>query len=216
MPILTNSAFEKNIEDYIVVYDDVLKSDFCDGVVAEFAEEEWRSTQVDESARVDRRIRNADAVSLSTPDVIQKNLGVRKKIEDTLFTACAGILRRYHARFPHSAVVEGMGFELLRYSPGGYYRVHTDSFKRVPRSLACSFTLNNDFEGGEWSSPRGLPRVRGVDPGHCVQRSPFDPKISAPLHSAKLIVSPPAQQVVSAHSLPKQISLLDPSAHAHS
>ena len=160
MPILTNSAFEKNIEDYIVVYDDVLKSDFCDGVVAEFAEEEWRSTQVDESARVDRRIRNADAVSLSTPDVIQKNLGVRKKIEDTLFTACAGILRRYHARFPHSAVVEGMGFELLRYSPGGYYRVHTDSFKRVPRSLACSFTLNNDFEGGEWSFFGGAKVLR--------------------------------------------------------
>ena len=160
MPTLTNSAFEKNIEDYIVVYEDVLKPDFCDSIISEFTQEEWRSTQVDESARVDKRIRNADAVSLSTPDVIQKNFGARKKIEDTLFMACAGVLRRYHAKFPYSGVVEGMGFELLRYSPGGYYRVHTDSFKRVPRSLACSFTLNDDFEGGEWSFFGGAKVLR--------------------------------------------------------
>src|SRR5690606_31761239 len=76
---------------------------------------------------------------------------VRERIDTTLYRACGDVIRRYQQRFPFCRVVEGTGFELLRYETGGFYAVHTDSFKRVPRELAFSFSLNDDFEGGEWS-----------------------------------------------------------------
>jgi predicted 2-oxoglutarate/Fe(II)-dependent dioxygenase YbiX len=40
---------------------------------------------------------------------------------------------------------------LLRYSEGCFYKQHTDSFKEAPRSVSCSFVLNNDFDGGEFA-----------------------------------------------------------------
>lgn len=152
MPTLINNALDKNIENYILVFENVLTDAFCDDVVAEFSHSnEWNSAQVGPQASVDRSIRNADTISLSTPSVVQKNPKCREKIEETLYRACGGVLRQYQASFPFCRIVEGMGFELLRYSPGGYYKIHTDSFKKVPRALACSFALNDNFSGGEYS-----------------------------------------------------------------
>ncbi|CDS50266.1 hypothetical protein [Polaromonas sp. CG9_12] len=161
MPTLTNNALDKNIENYIVVFENVLTDAFCDGVLAEFSHaDEWNSALVGTQATVDRNIRNADAISLSTPSVVQKNPKCREIIEETFYRACGGVLRRYQTTFPFCRVVEGMGFELLRYSAGGYYKTHTDSFKKVPRALACSFALNDDFAGGDWSFFCGDKKIR--------------------------------------------------------
>lgn len=147
----TKNAIEKDLDSYIVVYENLLSPDFCDEVIHEFQDDnEWNSALVGAQASVDRNIRNADVISLSSRAVKQKNAKSRAKIEETLYGACATALRKYQAAFPFCRIVEGMGFELLRYDAGGYYRVHTDSFKKVPRALACSFALNDDFSGGEW------------------------------------------------------------------
>ena len=161
MPTLTNNALDKNIENYIVVFENVLTDAFCDEVLAEFSHaDEWNSALIGAQATTDRNIRNADAISLSTPSVVRRNPKRREKIEETLYGACSSVLRQYQAAFPFCRVVEGMGFELLRYGPGGYYKTHTDSFKKVPRALACSFALNDDFAGGEWSFFCGDKTVR--------------------------------------------------------
>ena len=152
MPTLINNACDKNIENYIVVFEHVLSDNFCDGLVSEFKDsEEWNATLVGADARVNRDVRNADTISLSTRSVVQKNPKCREKIEQTLYRTAGEVLRKYQTQFPYCRIVEGMGFELLRYREGGYYKLHTDSFKKVPRALSCSFTLNDDFVGGDWS-----------------------------------------------------------------
>lgn len=141
-----------HLRPYIVVLENVLSADFCDRLMAEFAvSDEWHSARVGGQAEVDRDTRNVDVIELSHRGILQKNATVREGFEQTLYGAGLKAVRHYQALFPFCRIVEGRGFELLRYHTGGFYRTHTDSFKRVPRALSCSFALNDDFGGGDWS-----------------------------------------------------------------
>lgn len=152
MLTLTKKEYPEKISDHIVVFDNILAGDFCDELIAEFnMKDEWNFAQTGLDASVNKSIRNVDTISLSTAEVIQVNLKIREKIEKTLFHACGEVIRQYQRLFPFCRVIEGLGFELLRYEVGGFYKLHTDSFKRVPRELAFSFSLNDDYEGGEWA-----------------------------------------------------------------
>ena len=156
-----NALDTNHLHSYVIVVENALSRDFCDAVLAEFKDsDEWDAARVSAQVKVDRSIRNADVISLSIGAVLQKNPKAREKIESTLYSASRDSLRQYQALFPYCRIVEGMGFELLRYPTGGFYRTHTDSFKKVPRALACSFSLNDDFEGGEWSFFCGQKTVR--------------------------------------------------------
>lgn len=141
-----------NLASYIVVLEKILSVDFCKQLIAEFENsDEWKPAKIGMRADVDKNVRNLDVIALSDSQVIQKNFKVRDKIKTTLFRATGDAIRKYQSLFPFCRVAEGMGFELLRYKVGGFYGLHTDSFKRVPRELTFTFTLNDDFEGGEWS-----------------------------------------------------------------
>ena len=48
----------------------------------------------------------------------------------------------------------------MRYSENGYYSLHTDSYKDIPRSVSCSFNLNDDYEGGEFAFFGGEMMIR--------------------------------------------------------
>ena len=39
--------------------------------------------------------------------------------------------------------------DLLKYTKGGKYEVHTDNFTTAPRSLSVIINLNDDYEGGD-------------------------------------------------------------------
>ena len=39
--------------------------------------------------------------------------------------------------------------DLLKYSPGGKYDVHTDNFTVTPRSLSIIINLNDTYKGGD-------------------------------------------------------------------
>lgn len=142
----------QHLRPYVVVLENVLSADFCDQLITEFGtSDEWRLARIGGQAEVDRNIRNVDVIDLSQRSTVQKNPKVREIMEQTLFGAGLKAVRHYKALFPFCKIVEGRGFELLRYQTGGFYRTHTDSFKREPRSLACSLSLNDDFGGGDWS-----------------------------------------------------------------
>lgn len=148
-PLMLDS---QHLRPYVVVLENVLSTDFCDQVVTEFStSDEWKFARVGGQSEVDRDTRNVDVVELSQRKTLQKNAVVRGEIEQTLFAAGLMIVRQYQRLFPFCRIVQGQGFELLRYHTGGFYRTHTDSFKQVPRSLSCSFALNDDFGGGDWS-----------------------------------------------------------------
>jgi predicted 2-oxoglutarate/Fe(II)-dependent dioxygenase YbiX len=141
-----------HLRPYVVVLENVLSADFCDQLMAEFAEsEEWQFARIGSQTAVDRDIRNVDVIELSQHSILQKNAKVREGFEQTLYGAGFKAVRHYQGLFPFCRIVEGRAFELLRYHTGGFYRTHTDSFKKVPRALSCSFALNDDFGGGDWS-----------------------------------------------------------------
>lgn len=142
----------QHLQPYIFLCENALEATFCDQVIAEFSDtDEWQQTRVGRLAEVDRSIRNVDVIEFSSRRVLQKNESVRGAIEQTLLMAAMKAVREYQKMFPDCRIVEGRAFELLRYRPGAFYRRHTDSFVSEPRSLSCSFALNDDFVGGDWS-----------------------------------------------------------------
>jgi predicted 2-oxoglutarate/Fe(II)-dependent dioxygenase YbiX len=142
----------QHLRPYIVQLENVLDSAFCDHVIAEFLDsDEWHQARVGGLAEVDRNTRNVDVIELSSRRVLQRNADVRSAIEQTLLSAAMKAVREYQKLYPDCHIVRGNAFEFLRYTKGGFYRKHTDSFVKEPRSLSCSFALNDDFAGGEWS-----------------------------------------------------------------
>ena len=149
-----------NLLDYVIVVEGVLETEFCDRVVGEYLHSsEWELAQVGFTAAVTPTSRNAQVIQLSHKESIQKNKVARSAIDQTLYKTSLAVVRQYQQIFPHCRLSEGAGFQLLRYQTGGFYRTHTDSFQRAPRMLACSFALNDDFEGGRWSFLAGAKEL---------------------------------------------------------
>jgi predicted 2-oxoglutarate/Fe(II)-dependent dioxygenase YbiX len=133
------------------VYENILSDDLCDRILNEFCDKnEWNPTLIG-SGMVDRNIRNTDTIVLSQPNVIQGNPIVRKALDDELFQCASISIRKYNEMFPLAMIEQDSGYELLRYQEGQFYTQHTDSFKKQPRAVSCSFALNDDYEGGEWA-----------------------------------------------------------------
>jgi predicted 2-oxoglutarate/Fe(II)-dependent dioxygenase YbiX len=145
----------KNINDYILVFEDIINPALCDAVLSEFSnEEEWVKTTVGgggSSTRVDDKIRTAETVVISYPHVIAKNAEVRTNLDKSIFDSAELAIKKYNEKFPLALIEEDSGYELLRYKKGQFYTQHTDSFKNRPRAVSCSFVLNDDYEGGEFA-----------------------------------------------------------------
>lgn len=141
----------KNINDYIVVFEDVMTHALCNAILEEFSdEEEWVKTALG-NGRVDDKIRNAETIILSYPHVIEKNSKVRAKLDKYVFASAGLAIKKYNEKFPRALIQEDSGYELLRYKEGQFYTTHTDSFKDRPRAVSCSFALNDGYEGGEFA-----------------------------------------------------------------
>lgn len=141
----------KNINDYIVVFEDVITHNLCDAVLSEFSnEEEWQKTFVG-NGQINENIRSAETIIISYPHVIEKNFKVRAKLDKYVFASANFVINKYNKKFPEAKIEEDSGYELLRYKEGQFYIQHTDSFKARPRAVSCSFALNDDYEGGEFT-----------------------------------------------------------------
>jgi len=145
------SKIKKNLEDYIVVLDDIIPNDLCDRVVNEYKNSpEWDLAQVGNNT-TDTNYRNVHSLFISTSEVILKNQNVRKKLDEELFNVANKAITKYNSMFNHCNVVRDSGYDLLRYDVGQFYVQHTDSYQMHPRSVSCSFALNDDYEGGEFA-----------------------------------------------------------------
>jgi hypothetical protein len=149
--IENKSTYKKNIEDYIIVFDNILSNEVCDAILNEYVNSpEWYPTVVGEGT-IERHIRNTDSIGISIPNVIQRNQNVRKALDDAIFNGAANAIQKYNDVFFEARIMEDSGYDLLRYHEGQFYIQHTDSFKTQPRSVSCSFALNDDYEGGEFA-----------------------------------------------------------------
>jgi hypothetical protein len=139
----------KNINDYIVVFEDVITHSLCDAILEEYGEcEDWISALTDSGLD---KARQCDNIGISFDLVMQKNPKIRIKLDKYVFASAGLAIKKYNEKFESCKIQEDSGYELLRYKEGQFYTQHTDSFKARPRAVSCSFILNDDYEGGEFA-----------------------------------------------------------------
>jgi predicted 2-oxoglutarate/Fe(II)-dependent dioxygenase YbiX len=148
------------LDDYIKVFHSALSNETCDLILNEYSNScDWIESKTGRG-NVNKHIRNCDTIGVSQPDVINRNPEIRQKIDHLLFDASGAALKKYIEIFPNCEVTTDSGYDLLRYSENGYYSLHTDSYKDIPRSVSCSFNLNDDYEGGEFAFFGGEMMIR--------------------------------------------------------
>jgi len=140
----------KNINDYILIVPDIVPLELCNAVLAEYKTcKDWESATVKSGEYLN--IRNCQTIGISFNSIIEKNKEIRQKIDQELFTCAAKAIQEYNKQFTLCNIEQDSGYDLLKYEVGGFYTIHTDSFKDRPRAVSCSFALNDGYEGGEFA-----------------------------------------------------------------
>jgi len=140
----------KQLSDYIVVIDNVVRSDLISAIEREyFNSEDWVVATTVDGKNV--KVRNCFTIGISFSSIIQKNPVLRTHIDKEIHIATQKILKRYRGKFSDVNIELDTGYDLLRYETGQFYTEHTDFFMQMPRTLSCSIALNDDYEGGEFA-----------------------------------------------------------------
>ena len=140
-----------NIEDYVVVFDNVIPDELSKRILNEYSNsKEWVKSSIGVGT-TDKKKQNTDIIGISHQSIMDINLEVRKKIDYDVFLCTAEAIRKYNLIFPLASIEQDSGYDLLRYQEGQFYVQHTDSFKGIPRAVSCSFSLNDDYDGGEFA-----------------------------------------------------------------
>lgn len=138
-----------NITDYILVFDNIVSDDLCNQILKEYEHSsDWLNTVT--GGGLQREVRRCDNLNMTEDFIIQKNYQVRKYLDDEVFKCASVAIQKYNERFNKAQIQQDSGYTLLRYQEGEYYKEHTDHFLQVPRTVSCSFSLNDGYEGGEW------------------------------------------------------------------
>ena len=92
---------------------------------------------------IDKDIRNVQGYSLNfdTPTNMFYWNYIKKEIE-RLYVF-------YKVKFPKMNSDKINQIDLLKYSEGGKYEIHTDHFTNAPRHLSVIINLNDEYEGGD-------------------------------------------------------------------
>lgn len=152
-----------DLRDYIVVFENIISDELCDEVLEEYSNDKnWINTVT--GSGLSKNVRRCDAINMSDEFIIEQNKEKRKSIDDKLFVCAGEAIKKYNEKFKYAKIQGDSGYTLLRYQEGEFYKEHTDHFLQAPRIVSCSFTLNDEFEGGEfgffnreliYNSPKG-------------------------------------------------------------
>jgi hypothetical protein len=138
-----------DLRDYIVVFENIVSNELCDEIIEEYNNDSnFIPSTVSDGYRID--IRNSSYLDMSNSFIIQQNQEKRKTIDGKLFDCAGEAIKKYSTKFGRVCIQGDSGYTLLRYQEGGFYSQHTDHFLQAPRIVSCSFTLNDDFESGEF------------------------------------------------------------------
>ena len=138
-----------NLRDYIVVFENIVSDELINEIIDEYGNDKnWINTTT--GGGLTRDVRRCDAIHMTDTFIIQQNEQKRKSIDDKLFVCAGKAIKKYNEKFHHAKIQGDSGYTLLRYLEGEFYKEHTDHFLQAPRSVSCSFALNDDYEGGEW------------------------------------------------------------------
>ena len=139
------------LKDYILVLEDIIPEILCNDILNEYKNcNEWENSKI-KGNHVDKESRNCTTIGMSLKKVIEKNKDVRKILDDEVFKFAKKAIKIYNEKFIHACISKDTGYDLLKYEKGGFYLQHVDSFTEIPRTISCSFILNDDFKGGQFS-----------------------------------------------------------------
>jgi predicted 2-oxoglutarate/Fe(II)-dependent dioxygenase YbiX len=140
------------LKDYILILEDIIPHTLCDDILNEYENSnEWLDAVVGDKKNVIKEIRNCTVIEMSINEVIEKNKNIRKKLDNEVFECTKKAIQKYSEKFKETDISKDTGYQLLKYEKGGFYTQHVDSFSTIPRTISCSFILNNDFKGGGFS-----------------------------------------------------------------
>jgi predicted 2-oxoglutarate/Fe(II)-dependent dioxygenase YbiX len=138
------------IKDYILIVENVITDNLCAAILEEYERsEDWVQAEIIKGDA--RTVRNCQTIGMSFSDIIGKNQKIRKELDSYLFLSAGTALRAYTDKYEKCALQTDTGYELLKYEEGGFYSTHTDHHEQRPRTVSCSFVLNDDYEGGEFA-----------------------------------------------------------------
>ena len=140
------------LKDYILVLENIIPDKLCNDILNEYENSnEWLDTLVGGKGNINKEIRNCTTIGISLNEVIEKNKNIRKLLDDKVFECTKKAIQKYNEKFKQAQISKDSGYQLLKYEKGGFYTQHVDSFTEIPRTISCSFTLNDNFKGGEFS-----------------------------------------------------------------
>lgn len=139
------------LKDYILILENIIPDKLCNDILKQYKNSnEWEDTKIGKQ-EIRKETRNCTRISISLNKTIEKNKNVRKKIDDDIFNCAKKAIKKYNEKFKHTYISEDTGYDLLKYEKGGFYIQHVDSATGAPRTVSCSFILNNNFKGGDFS-----------------------------------------------------------------
>jgi len=139
------------LKDYILILENIIPDKLCDDILNEYKDSnEWVNTAIGKSI-VNKEIRNCNVIGISLNKTIEKNKNLRKNLDDKVFECTKNVIKKYNEKFKNCHITKDIGYDLLKYEKGGFYLQHVDHMEDIPRTISCSFILNNEFKGGEFS-----------------------------------------------------------------
>ena len=98
----------------------------------------WQMAQISDLS-VDEKQRNC-----------QNTILENKNHDEYIYFCSAEAVKKYNEKFGGISISKDVGYLLLKYEQGGFYKQHVDSYKNEVRTLTMSIMLNSDYEGGNW------------------------------------------------------------------
>jgi predicted 2-oxoglutarate/Fe(II)-dependent dioxygenase YbiX len=125
----------------IVEIKNVVPSEFIDKIIPLINHKAKKNLTVMSGLNKDIRNVKGHHLTFDTPtDVFYWNY-IKEEIER--------LYNYYKAKFPKMMSSKINQIDLLKYSPGGKYNIHTDHYTTSIRHLSIIINLNDDYEGGD-------------------------------------------------------------------
>ncbi len=135
-----------NHTEFIMEIKNIISQDFIDKMIPVINKKAKKNLKIGvthKDERIDKNTRNVKGylLNLKKPtDDFYWNY-IKKEIERIYFY--------YKIKFPKMSSDIINQIDLLKYSVGHKYEVHTDHFSHVARHLSIIMNLNDDYEGGD-------------------------------------------------------------------
>lgn len=133
----------KKLFDFIKIIPDVLTDEQTNQIVYDLEKfNYWKPALLGDNINnnQDNYIRNCDICCISQYQEFAN-------LDAIVFNAAKFAAQQYDMGINVSS---DSGYDALRYKENGFYVTHTDASPNNNRSVSCSFSLNDDYEGGEW------------------------------------------------------------------